>query len=98
MPAVKSSLETKGFDMISLFIREEALCSQSDPDLWFEERTSLAREAMSICNQCPVMEECRQFAIDNEVDYGIWGGMTTAQRRREVRIAKRKSQSARWAA
>lgn len=58
----------------SLFIREEALCAQSDPDLWFEERTiRLAREAMSICNQCPVMEECRQFAIDNEVDYGIWG-------------------------
>lgn len=74
----------------SLFIREEALCAQSDPELWFEERTSLAREAMSICNQCPVMEECRQFAIDNEIDYGIWGGMTTAQRRRELRIAKRK--------
>lgn len=75
----------------SLFIREEALCAQSDPDLWFEERTiRLAREAMAICNQCPVMEECRQFALDNEVDYGIWGGMTTAQRRREIRISKRK--------
>lgn len=84
--------------MISLFIREESLCAQSDPELWFEEKTSLAREAISICSQCPVMEECRQFAIDNEVDYGIWGGMTTAQRRRERRIARRKSQKARQAA
>jgi len=84
--------------MISLFIREEALCAQSDPELWFEEKTSLAREAISICSQFPVMEECRQFAIDNEVDYGIWGGMTTAQRRRERRIAKRKSREFRRAA
>lgn len=82
----------------SLFIREEALCAQSDPDLWFEERTILAREAISICSQCPVMEECRQFAIDNDVDYGIWGGMTTAQRRREIRIAKRENQKVRRAA
>ena len=58
----------------SLFIREEALCAQSNPELWFEEKTKLAREAISICSQCPAMEECRQFAIDNEIDYGIWGG------------------------
>ena len=82
----------------SLFISEEALCAQSDPELWFEERTSLARDAISICSRCPVMEECRQFAIDNEIDHGIWGGMTAKQRRREIRIAKRKSQKARLAA
>lgn len=73
-----------------LFVREEALCAQVDPDMWFQENNpDPTRNALSICHQCPVMEECRQFAVDNEICHGVWGGMTTAQRRRKYGIKER---------
>ncbi len=71
---------------LPLFVREEALCAQVDPDLWFEVNDDLVKEAVSICHQCPVMEECRQFSIDHRIYYGVWGGMTGPQRRRKYRI------------
>ena len=43
----------------------------------------LRREAhaISVCQQCPVREECLQYAIDHDERYGIWGGLTDRERR-----------------
>lgn len=38
------------------------------------------REAMNLCQQCPQMNRCREYALHYE-QYGIWGGMTERQRR-----------------
>jgi WhiB family redox-sensing transcriptional regulator len=34
-----------------------------------------------ICRNCPVMLECGAEALDNRVEFGVWGGMTERQRR-----------------
>lgn len=34
----------------------------------------------SICARCPIWKDCLTYAIRNE-DYGVWGGLTTAERR-----------------
>ena len=39
------------------------------------------RRAAVICRHCPVMQQCAADALDNQVEYGVWGGMTERQRR-----------------
>ena len=57
-----------------------ALCRDSDPDKLFV-RGAAQRKAAAICRHCPVIQECGADALDNAVEYGIWGGMTERQRR-----------------
>lgn len=47
--------------------------------------------AVALCKQCPVIDECRTTAIDNDERYGIWGGLGADKRRRQKRLAERKS-------
>lgn len=42
-------------------------------------------EAAALCEECPVIDDCRSFAYTNQVEYGVWGGTTAAQRRWEWR-------------
>jgi WhiB family redox-sensing transcriptional regulator len=58
----------------------KALCRGTDPDALFV-RGAKQREAAVICRHCPVMTECGAEALDNRVEFGVWGGMTERQRR-----------------
>jgi len=40
-----------------------------------------AQEAVGACRRCPVMQECRSWAVANAV-HGVAGAMTAGQRRR----------------
>lgn len=42
-----------------------------------EERESRAKQ---ICGRCPVRVECLDYAIRTREPYGIWGGLTEAER------------------
>lgn len=35
-----------------------------------------------VCLTCPVVQECREYAISHEL-YGFWGGMTAIERQSE---------------
>lgn len=74
----------------------EGSCAHLDSDTFFSpdaERGAkrIAREenAKSICRTCPVIERCRQHALETREPYGVWGGMTAGERMRliERRIA-----------
>jgi WhiB family transcriptional regulator, redox-sensing transcriptional regulator len=58
----------------------KAQCSAADPDELFV-RGAAQQKAAVICRQCPVILECRADALDNRVEFGVWGGMTERQRR-----------------
>ena len=58
----------------------KALCKTTDPDELFV-RGAAQRKAAVICRHCPVMQECGADALDNKVEFGVWGGMTERQRR-----------------
>jgi WhiB family redox-sensing transcriptional regulator len=58
----------------------QALCRSTDPDELFV-RGAAQRKAAVICRHCPVIWECRADALDNRVEFGVWGGMTERQRR-----------------
>ncbi|AJE81582.1 hypothetical protein SLNWT_1206 [Streptomyces albus] len=38
-------------------------------------------EAKSICGRCLVKKACFDYALDNEIRQGVWGGLTEAERR-----------------
>ena len=42
---------------------------------------SAENQAKLICEGCPVRTECLADALDGEVDFGVWGGMTGPERR-----------------
>src|ERR1700746_735347 len=58
----------------------QAACRTTDPDELFV-RGAAQRKAAVICRHCPVMQECGTEALDNKVEFGVWGGMTERQRR-----------------
>ena len=59
---------------------QQGLCKDTDPDELFV-RGAAQRKAAVICRHCPVMQECAADALDNKVEFGVWGGMTERQRR-----------------
>ncbi len=60
--------------------RDQALCAQADPDLWFPEPGESARTAKLICGWCPVRAECLGWAVETNEPYGIYGGLTPLER------------------
>jgi WhiB family redox-sensing transcriptional regulator len=41
--------------------------------------------AKRICRSCPVRYECLADALDNRIEFGVWGGMTERERRALLR-------------
>jgi WhiB family redox-sensing transcriptional regulator len=57
------------------------LCLDYDPTLWFPTRGAHYQRAVDICNRCPVRDQCLQYALDNSIKFGVWGGKSERQRR-----------------
>jgi WhiB family transcriptional regulator, redox-sensing transcriptional regulator len=70
---------------------ENAGCHDADPDLFYPENgkfsTPGVKTAIRICRDCPVINDCLQWALKTGDSFGVLGGMTPQQRtryRREV--------------
>lgn len=44
-------------------------------------RAARVRRAKQICDACPVLERCRNYALAVGEPYGVWGGMSEDERR-----------------
>lgn len=68
----------------------QAACRNANPDLFFPEQlnhgrppANAAAAALAICDTCPVIDPCRDYALTRSTHhdmYGIWGGLTAAER------------------
>ena len=61
---------------------DDALCAQIGGDEWHPEKGGATRQALAVCWRCPVREECLEYALVNEVSFGIWGGVPDFERRK----------------
>lgn len=71
--------------------QRSAACRGVDSDLFFPERGASTAEAKAVCRTCPVIAECRDFAIANW-EPGIWGGLSERERR-TIRSSQRRAAS-----
>src|ERR1700687_2500539 len=78
--------------------RSAAACRSADPDLFFPLSVTapagqIAR-AKTICAGCGVRQECLEFALTREQNYGIWGGTPADDRQRDRRRRRRAAAAA----
>src|SRR6478735_8373555 len=61
-----------------------AACRSAQPDQLFV-RGAEQNKAKQLCAGCPVRTECLAEALDNQMEWGVWGGMTERERRAILR-------------
>jgi WhiB family transcriptional regulator, redox-sensing transcriptional regulator len=64
--------------------RVAARCRTVDADGLFV-TGARQREARQFCRACPVRTECLAHALDQRIEFGVWGGMTERERRALLR-------------
>lgn len=71
---------------------DNAACRGVDLDLFFPDNSHgqadyERREAAAkmVCASCIVKLECLEYALDNNIDSGVWGGFSERERRRARR-------------
>ncbi|MFE9250926.1 WhiB family transcriptional regulator [Streptomyces sp. NPDC007088] len=72
--------------------RTDAACRSTDPEELFADSGGQNR-AKAVCTGCPVQIECLAEALDNRVEFGVWGGMTERERRA---LLRRRPEVASW--
>jgi WhiB family redox-sensing transcriptional regulator len=84
--SVKLSLEDKIIDTDNW--EQFAECRKDSPDNMFVTGAD-QNVAKKICLRCVVRPECLQEALDNQIEWGVWGGMTERERRALLRNRKK---------
>jgi len=63
-------------------------CKTTDPEMFFPSDGLGVIKAQRICAKCPVSEQCLEYALDNHIDHGVWGGKSERERRRILRARR----------
>lgn len=69
--------------------RDSAACIDADIDWFFPNAVGIKganqkKKAMAICRTCPVIEQCREAALANFENHGIWAGEDFSKYRYEL--------------
>ena len=63
----------------------EGLCAEKPPSLFFPSDGVGVDVARKICADCPVKSACLEYALENRIDHGVWGGTSERERRRLIK-------------
>jgi len=68
----------------------KAKCSEGDPDYFFptskEEQAERLENLQSICSSCIHQSDCAEFALNENIQHGFWGGLTSEERSHIVKV------------
>ncbi len=65
-------------------------CRNYPPAVFFPSDGVGVDRARKICAECPVVEPCLEYALEQRIEHGVWGGCSERERRR---ILKRRRQA-----
>ena len=60
-------------------------CKELARDVFFPRDGMGLSAAQKICAECPVSKRCLEYALENHIGHGIWGGCSERERRRILR-------------
>jgi WhiB family transcriptional regulator, redox-sensing transcriptional regulator len=74
--------------------QDRAACRGTDPDLFFPVglggvAVEAVEQAKRICATCPVLVPCGVYGTLYSPDYGVWGGMSSDERKARRARARR---------
>ena len=75
--------------MVSDDWQDRGACRLFPVEIFFPPAEQEADEAKAICARCEVRQPCLEFAIAAGERFGIWGGLTTQERRALVAARRR---------
>lgn len=67
----------------------EGNCRNYPPAMFFPSDGVGVDRARKICLDCPVADQCLEYALEQRIEHGVWGGCSERERRR---ILKRRRQ------
>lgn len=75
--------------------RPKAACLDHDPELFFPIGSTgpaldQVAQAKAVCQRCPVIDTCLEWALRTNQHDGIWGGLSEEERRAHRRNRQRK--------
>ena len=60
---------------------DEALCkTEGNLEVFFPSQGKKAKAALDICTVCPVRYECLEYAMNENMEEGVWGGTKQDER------------------
>lgn len=79
--------------------QQDAACRSTDASYFFppdrereSARTKRIARAKTVCMQCPVLAECRAYALQVGEWYGVWGGLSEDERPQQEDQARKVSE------
>ena len=69
----------------------EGNCNYHPPAVFFPSDGVGVEVAKKICATCPVKDACLEYALDQRVDHGVWGGASERQRRRILKNRRKEA-------
>jgi WhiB family transcriptional regulator, redox-sensing transcriptional regulator len=57
-------------------------CRNYPPDMFFPSDGVGVDRARKICTGCPVVTDCLEYALEQRIEHGVWGGCSERERRR----------------
>jgi len=64
---------------------QKGRCRDISPSIFFPSDGVGVEVARGICADCPVKAPCLEYALENKIDHGVWGGASERERRRIAR-------------
>lgn len=65
---------------------DKAKCTKTDPEFFFpngetEEAVQQTAKAKDFCQSCPVKMKCLEMAFREDLEYGVYGGLSEDERK-----------------
>ena len=66
-------------------------CTNTPPALFFPHDGVGVDHARRVCLGCPVLDTCLEYALENRIDHGVWGGTSERERKRILHQRRREA-------